>query len=225
MHIGTAAERHLGDDIDGSYQRGSAKDPSCRSFQHLNTFNVMDINREIKSVMSRLRIADIDAVEQNSDLLGCAAPYADVSLRTQWSPLSDIHASDEFQQIVHTLYWRLRNLLTVQYRYHSRCLSDGKRSARARDFHAIEHHLPIDLPGGGIHLVGIRTHTVSLRISERRHAEYTDKYHLSQTSKECIALVAELLELQGYALVVFFIVLHSSYNQTYLHPHSHQLSW
>ena len=201
--------------------------------------------------MSRLRIADIDAVEQYCNLLGCAAPYADVGLRTQWSPLSDIHACGVFHQIVNTLYWRLRNLLTVQYRYHSRRLPDGKRSARARDFHAIEHHLPVDLPGSGIHLVGIRTHPVSLRISERGHAEYTDKYHLSQTSKECIALVAELLELQGFALVENDIVLHnkkrtfailckgttkpvniqrffrtiSSNNQNNPHPHSHPASW
>ena len=69
MHIGTGLLRHLRHHIDSSQQRGSAKDAPCRSFQHFDTLNVTDVNRKIKGIMSRLGFTDIDAVEQDGDLL------------------------------------------------------------------------------------------------------------------------------------------------------------
>ena len=72
--------------------------------------------------MSRLRVADVDAVQQNRYLLACASSDAYIRLGTDGSALAHIHANSHLQQIVNTLYWRRLNILAAQYSDHSRGL-------------------------------------------------------------------------------------------------------
>ena len=91
--------------------------------------------------MACLRVADVDAVEQDGDLLLCSSPDANVGLRSNRSTLTDIDSCCIFEQIVNTLYRRRLNVLAAQYSDHSRRLPQGKRSTRPGDFHVVERHL------------------------------------------------------------------------------------
>ncbi len=63
--------------------------------------------------MTRLRITDINAIEQDSNLLTRTASDTDIRLCTNRSSLTDIHAYGVFQQIINTLYWRRLNLVAT----------------------------------------------------------------------------------------------------------------
>ena len=92
---------------------------SCRTFENFYTLNFANVNGEIEGVVSCLRVADVDAVEEDCDLFVVAATYAHVGLRSNWSALTDINACGVFQQIVNTLHWSRLNVGTFQYSYHS----------------------------------------------------------------------------------------------------------
>ena len=123
------------------YERRRAIDASGRAFQHLDADDVAQVARQVEGVVPRLRIADVDAVQQDGYLLAAAATDADIRLGTQRTALPDVNAYGIFQQIVNTLYWRRLNILAAQYSDHSRGLSKGKRCARARDLEVVERHL------------------------------------------------------------------------------------
>ena len=114
-------------DVDGSEQRRGAEHSSGRSLEHFNALYVCHIHREIEGIVSRLRVADVYAIEEDCDLLEVSAADTDVGLRSNRTTLPHIHAGDVFQQIVNTLHWRTLNFLAVQYSYHSRRLTSGQR--------------------------------------------------------------------------------------------------
>ena len=114
---------HLRHDVDGSSQARCAKHPSGGTFEHLDALNLADVHWEIKTVVTGLRIADVDAVEQNCDLLLCSSPDAYVCLRANGPSLADVHPCCILEQIVNTLYRRRLNVLAAQYSDHSRRLS------------------------------------------------------------------------------------------------------
>ena len=99
---GTASQRKLGavlpvvlrDDVDGAAETLSAIDATCGAFQHLDALYVADADGEVCRKVSCLRIADVDAVEQQCDLVESAAVDADVRLDTKATALPDIHAGD-----------------------------------------------------------------------------------------------------------------------------------
>ena len=109
-------------DIDCSGQTGCSIDSTCGTLKHFNALNLADIHRKIKTVVTCLRIADVDAVKQDGDLLLGSSPDSNVSLRANGPSLADIYSCRILEQIVNTLYWRRLNVLAAQYSYHSRRL-------------------------------------------------------------------------------------------------------
>ena len=85
--------------------------------------------------MPSLCITDVDAVEEDGDLLGVAAADAYIGQGSQRTFLPDIDSGGIFQQIIYTLYRRRLDILTAQYSYHSRLLTDCQRCARSRHVH------------------------------------------------------------------------------------------
>ena len=109
--------------IHRSHKRRGAIDAGGRTLENLDSLNVADVAGEVEGVVPRLRVADVDAVEQDGDLLLRAASDAHVRLGSDGSTLADIHACGVLQKVVNTLYWRRLNIVTRQYSYHSRCLT------------------------------------------------------------------------------------------------------
>ena len=151
--------------------------------------------------MSRLRVADVDAVEQDGYLFAVAAAYAHVGLCSEWPSLAHIYSRYIFQQVVDTLYWRRLNVLAAQYSYHSRLLTQRQRRSRSHHVHLLKHHLSAAQGGVGGYLVGLNAHSCCRSVLQGCHTEYTDNHLSSQTCKQGIALVRELLKLQNTALV------------------------
>ena len=63
MDVDTTLDDPLRYDVHGSYQRRGAIHPSGRSFEHLYALDVADVYREVKGIVPRLWVADVDAVE------------------------------------------------------------------------------------------------------------------------------------------------------------------
>ena len=152
--------------------------------------------------MPGLRVTDVDAVEQDRDLLVGSASHTDVGLRSNGASLADINAYGVLQQIVNTLYRRRLNVPAVQYSYHSRSPACAKRCARPGDFYVIEQYSFLSCQARG--RVGHTLYGACFRsrcVVECRHAECSDNDLTSHTSEKCIPLVRELRELLGSALV------------------------
>ena len=127
--------------INRPHQRRRPINPPCWSFNHLDSHDIAQIYGQIHRIVARLWVTDIDAIQQDDDLFGCTASDGDIRLSANGSSLSDIHAYGEFQQVVNTMYGRLRNLCTVQYSYHSRSLTFRQGCPGASYTHLFEHHL------------------------------------------------------------------------------------
>ncbi len=150
--------------------------------------------------MTCLWVSDANTIEQHVYLLIVATPYADVGLRSQGTSLPYVHASDVFQQVIHTLYWRRLNLLTAQYSYHSRLLTKCQRRSRSSDTHLIE--LPFDAKDRiGINAIRLCRDAIYIRISECCHTQRTHDNLLTQACEKCVSLVHESTEHEYAALV------------------------
>ncbi len=152
--------------------------------------------------MARLRVTDVDAVEQQNNLFGSAASYRDIRLCTNRSSLTDIHANGVFQQVVNTLYGCLRNIGTVQYSYHSRSLTLCQGRPRACHTDLLEHHL-----AGCRHRCRVRYHRIGADalgrgVGQRGYGEHATHHLSAQTGKKRVALVSELSEHEHRALHV-----------------------
>ena len=121
---GEGSVRH---DIHCPHQRRRAIDTTGRTLQHFDANDVAHIAWQVEGIVSRLRITDVDAVQQDGNLLTAAASDANVRLGTKGTALTDVNAYGIFQQVVNTLYWRRLNILATQYSDHSRCLPKCKR--------------------------------------------------------------------------------------------------
>ena len=80
--------------VDGTHQRLCTINTACRSLEHLDAHDVGHVAGQVHRVVSRLRVTDVDAVQQDGDLLLSAATYAHVSLRANRPSLTDIDARD-----------------------------------------------------------------------------------------------------------------------------------
>ena len=182
------------DDVDGTHKRRCAIDTSGRSFEHFDTLNLTDIDGKIKGIVTALRVADINAVEQDCDLFVVASTDADVGLRSNWSTLADIHSCGVFQQIINTLHRRSLNVATLQYSYHSRCLVAGHRSSRPHDAHLVESHLAVGLGGNGVGGDRAYAHALGTCVRQGGYAQCADDHLASKTGKKRVTLASKSLE-------------------------------
>ena len=152
--------------------------------------------------MSRLRVADVDAVQQDGYLLARTASDAHVRLSTDRTALAHIHANRHLQQIVNTLYWRRLNLLAAQYSDHSRSLPQCKRCARTRYLDFVERSLLVRLfVVARLLRLGADVVCCSTGTLQCRNAQHADGDDASQTGKQGISLPCKLSEAEGLALI------------------------
>ena len=100
-----AGRRHIfrrfsRDDIDGAQQRRSPVNPGRRPLEHFDAFDVAKVHRKVERIVPRLRIGDVDSVQQDGDLVVGASADADVGLHAHCAPLAHIHAQGIFKQVV-----------------------------------------------------------------------------------------------------------------------------
>ena len=152
--------------------------------------------------MARLWVTDVDAVQQQDNLVLRTSAYRDVGLGANRSPLSHIHAYSVFKQIVNTLYWRLRNILAIQYSYHSRSLTLGQWRPRSSHADFIEHHLASCRGRNGVGNHWFRAHAFGRCVCECGYRKHTAYYLAAQTAEERVAFVSEMTENQALALHV-----------------------
>ena len=195
-----------------SYQRRRTINPPSRSFNHLDSHDIAQVYGQVHCIVARLRVTDINAVQQQDNLFGSTASNGNVRLSTNRSSLTDIHANGVFQQIVNTLYRCLRNICTVEYSYHSRSLTLRQGCPRACHAHFFEHHL-----AGRCHRCRVCHHRMGADalgrgVGQRGHREHTAHHLPTQTGEKRIALVSELsehehrpLHVESWFVHLFFI--------------------
>ena len=83
--------------INRPHERRCAVDPSRRTLNHFYPYDVIKVHGQIHRIVARLRVTDVDAVEQQDDLFRGTATDGDVRLGTDGSPLPHIHADGVFQ--------------------------------------------------------------------------------------------------------------------------------
>ena len=91
------------DDVDGAQQGRRSIDPCGRSFQDLDALDVAEVHRKVERVVSRLRVGDVDPVQEDGDLVVSAAADADVRLHAHGAALAHVHAQGVFEQVVDRL--------------------------------------------------------------------------------------------------------------------------
>ena len=84
-------------DINRPNKRRCPIDPSCRPLKHLDAYDVVEVYGQVHRIVARLRVADVDAIEQQDDLLLGAAPDGDVRLCPGGTSLPDIDAHGVLQ--------------------------------------------------------------------------------------------------------------------------------
>ena len=188
-----------GHDVDGSHERRRSVDSCCRTFEHFDVVDVGLVDRIVEGVVPRLRVADVDAVEQHGNLLAASSADTDVGEGSHRAFLSDVGSCHEFQHVVNTLYRCRLNLVAAQYSDHSRLLTLGQRRSRSPHFHHLQlscggHHC-----GVGTGLVGVGADTGSLGVGQCGNTQGTHKHFAAEHTEERVALVAEPFELEGLA--------------------------
>ena len=86
-----------GHNINRSDERGCTVDTSCRTLEHFDADDVVDVDGQIHRIVPCLRVTDVNAVEQQDDLFGSAATDGNVCLGSDGSPLPDIDADGILQ--------------------------------------------------------------------------------------------------------------------------------
>ena len=114
--------------------------------------------------------------------------------------MPDVDADSHLEQIVNTLYWRLRNVLAAQYSYHSRSLTHCQGGSGPHDAYIIKRHFA-SRGFGGVYTPCLITDTFGLGCRECSHAEYRDDNFASQTGKDGIAFALKMMEHQNLTLV------------------------
>ena len=138
MHLGAGVLLRARDDVDGADQRRSAVDASRRALQDLDPLDLRQVHGQVHHEVARLRVADVDAVEQHGDLVEGAAADADVGLDTHRTALAHVHPNCVFEQVVDGLGRRLADQQRVQHRDHPGGLMYGQRDTRPADRHFFE---------------------------------------------------------------------------------------
>ena len=87
--------------------------------------------------MSRLRVGDVDPVEEDGHLVIGAAADADVGLHAHRTPLTHIHAHRVLEQVIDRFGRRRCNRQTVHERHDPRAAVQRHRNPRRRDLYAV----------------------------------------------------------------------------------------
>ncbi len=193
-------------DVYRPQERRRAEHPSCRPLEHFDALDVADVHGEVEGVVSRLRVADVHAVEQHCDLLVVAAADADVGLRANRPALPHVHPCRVFEQVVDTLCRRLFDVLALQHSNHSGRLSVCQRSARACHPHLVERDAAAC--GDGVRLCrhGLHADAVGLGVGQGGHAECAYDDLLAKTGEQGVTLASEVLELHRRGGFPFVLV-------------------
>ena len=62
-HVSTRVGGWVGDDVDGTDERGSAVDAASGTFEHLDAHDLTQVDGQIHHIMTCLRVTDVNAVE------------------------------------------------------------------------------------------------------------------------------------------------------------------
>lgn len=88
------------DDVDSSCKGLTAVDTAGSTLNHFDALDVIYADWQIDREVTCVRAGNVDAVEQNGELVFCAAIHTDVGLDAETSALAHIHACCQFQQVV-----------------------------------------------------------------------------------------------------------------------------
>ena len=88
------------DDVDGAQQGRRPVHARSRALEHLDALDVAQVHREVEGVVPRLRVGDVDPVQQDGDLVIGAAADADVRLHAHRAALAHIHAQGVLEEVV-----------------------------------------------------------------------------------------------------------------------------
>ena len=130
------------DDIDSAQQRRCTIHPCRRALKHFDAFDVAEVHRKVEGVVPRLRISDVDAIQEDGDLVAGAAADADVGLHPHRAPLTHIHAQGVFEQVVDRLGRGRCDRHAVQERDDPGAAVQGHGNARGRNGHAVNGFRP-----------------------------------------------------------------------------------
>ena len=89
-----------GDDVDGSGKCLAAIHSAGTSLNHFDALDVVNAEGKINGQVASVWIGDVDAVEQNGELVLSASVHPYVGLDAESSSLSHIHTCCEFEQVV-----------------------------------------------------------------------------------------------------------------------------
>ena len=126
------------DNVDGSGEGLTAIDAASSSFDDFYPLNVIDVDGEVNGQMSRVRIADIDTVEQDGELVFRTSVHADVGLNAEASTLPDVNSCSEFQQVVDRLGTGGFDVLSVNHLYEANGFVGRERRTGGSHFHFAE---------------------------------------------------------------------------------------
>ena len=134
----TTPDRFPRNDVDGPKQRRGTVSTGGGTLENLNPFDLGDRDREIGRVVPGLRIRDIHSIQQDGDLLACAAAQADIRLDSFRTSLADVNTHGRLQQVIDVRGRYRRYRETVQHRDHAGALPQENRQATGGNYHSFK---------------------------------------------------------------------------------------
>ena len=131
------------DDVDGSGEGLAAIHAAGSSFDDLDALDVIHADRQIDCQVTCVGVADVDAVQQDGELILGATVYTDVGLYAESSTLAHIHASGEFQQVVHRIGARRLDVLSVNHLHEAHRLVGRQGGECAHHLGIIQRQFPL----------------------------------------------------------------------------------
>ena len=210
------------DDVDGSSEGLASVDSAGSSFDDFDALDVIDVDGEIDGQMAGVGIGDVDAVEQDGELILGSAVHADVGLNAEASTLPDVHSCGEFQQVVDGLGTGGFDILTVDDLDEADGLVGRKWGTGGDHLHGDEEEGVEGIVGaicatatcgaGGLSVVvALRTHShhgcsrIGTGESEGGNAEDSDADFAFQTEEDCIAVTGEVVPDDGLWFLVEYL--------------------
>ena len=141
VQVDAGSRFRAGDDVDGADQRGGAVNASGRPLEDLDTVDLGQVHGQVQGQVARLRVADVDAVEQDGDLVESAAADADVGLHAHRAALAHVHPYGVFEQVIDALDRGRADQQGVQHRHHPGGLVQAQRDARPADGDLVQDFL------------------------------------------------------------------------------------
>ena len=201
MDFASAAVGLARNDIDSPKERRRAEHSPGRALYNLDAFNLADVHGQVKGVVPRLRVADVNAVEQYGDVLARTSPDAYVRLCPYGTALADVHAHGILQQVIHTLRRRGGNLVASKHSYNPRHAASCQRCPRGRHVHFAQHDGAHRVCRPRAVKVCAHAHAVCLGVSQGGNAQRPYKHLAAKAREQGVTLAAEMLELEALALV------------------------